>query len=280
MTEKCSGECSSCASAEQCENQKLKQRLSKIKHKIMVLSGKGGVGKSSVAVSLAVSLAREGLEVGLLDIDFHGPSIPTMLGLKPGPVHGDDEGMLPIMVGNLKVMSIGLMTANDKDAIIWRGPMKAGVLKQLLEEVNWGKLDYLIIDFPPGTGDEALSACQLIDGNAGGVIVTTPQQVSVADCRRCASFCRQLNLPIIGVIENMSGFICPDCGKTVNPFGFGGGEQMSSEGEIPFLGRVPLDPEFMKYCDEGKSFVHNQAESGTAKAIAAIIDKIRHHTGA
>ena len=180
----CSKECGSCESAGNCDI-KLKESLSAIKHKIMVLSGKGGVGKSSVSVNLALSLAMKGYRVGLLDIDFHGPSIPTMLGLQNTKLEYGEAGILPAEVFNMKVVSIALLLEQQqKDAIIWRGPMKSGVLKQLLEDVNWGELDFLIMDFPPGTGDEALSACQLISDAAGGIIVTTPQEVSLADCRR------------------------------------------------------------------------------------------------
>jgi Mrp family chromosome partitioning ATPase len=204
MTENnsCSVNCASCGEKGSCED-KLTKKLSIIKHKIMVLSGKGGVGKSSVAAALALSLSKKGKKVGIIDIDFHGPSIPVIFGIKDAQLESDGEEIIPIEVGGIKIVSSGFMTNNHNDAFIWRGPMKMSMLKTLLENVKWGNLDYLIMDFPPGTGDEALSACQLVKGGSG-IIVTTPQELSLADCRRCISFCDKLNLPILGIIENMS----------------------------------------------------------------------------
>lgn len=274
MSEPCSSSsCGSCASKGTCQD-RLKKSLSGMKHKIMVLSGKGGVGKSSVAVNLALYLALEGHSVGLLDIDFHGPSVPTMLGFQNTGVVMEGEEILPLEMGCLKIMSMGLLLQNQKDAVIWRGPMKAGVIKQLFENVRWGDLDYLIMDFPPGTGDEALSACQLVEGADGGIVVTTPQEVSLSDCRRCISFCRQLNLPVLGVIENMSGFVCPDCGSVVDIFSSGGGEKMAEEEEVPFLGKIPLDPNIVRACDEGKVLLRNFGNSPGAKAFGEIADRI------
>ncbi len=274
MSEPCSSSsCSGCTSKEKCQD-RLKKSLSGMKHKIMVLSGKGGVGKSSVAVNLALYLALEGHSVGLLDIDFHGPSVPTMLGFQNTGVVMDGEDILPLEMGCLKIMSMGLLLQGKKDAVIWRGPMKAGVIKQLFENVRWGDLDYLIMDFPPGTGDEALSACQLVEGADGGIVVTTPQEVSLSDCRRCISFCRQLNLPVLGVIENMSGFVCPDCGSVVDIFSSGGGEKMAEEEEVPFLGKIPLDPNIVKACDEGKVLMRNFGNSPGARAFGEIADRI------
>ncbi|MFA6713899.1 MAG: Mrp/NBP35 family ATP-binding protein [Victivallales bacterium] len=270
----CNKDCGSCESAGTCDL-KLKERLSSIKHKVMVLSGKGGVGKSSVSVNLAVSLAMNGMKVGLLDIDFHGPSVPTMLGLKKITLNTGDDGIIPAEVHNLKVVSISMLLEKDNDnAIIWRGPMKAGVLKQLLENVNWGELDYLIMDFPPGTGDEALSACQLVSDADGGIIVTTPQEVSLSDCRRCISFCRQLGLPVLGVLENMSGFVCPKCGEIADIFGCGGGEDMAKSYNVPFLGKIPLDPELRASCDSGHPFIYHSQHKPAALAFAAAVDKL------
>jgi len=245
-----------------------------MKHKIMVLSGKGGVGKSSVAVNLALYLALEGHSVGLLDIDFHGPSVPTMLGFQNTGVVTDGEDILPLEMGTLKIMSMGLLLQGKKDAVIWRGPMKAGVIKQLFENVRWGDLDYMIMDFPPGTGDEALSACQLVEGADGGIVVTTPQEVSLSDCRRCVSFCRKLDLPVLGVIENMSGFVCPNCGTVVDVFSSGGGEKMAQEEGVPFLGKIPLDPNIVKACDEGKVLLRNFAGTPGAKAFEEVAERI------
>ena len=274
MSEPCSSSsCSGCTAKENCQD-RLKKSLSGMKHKIMVLSGKGGVGKSSVAVNLALYFALEGHSVGLLDIDFHGPSVPTMLGFQNTGVVMEGEDILPLEMGCLKIMSMGLLLQGKKDAVIWRGPMKAGVIKQLFENVRWGDLDYLIMDFPPGTGDEALSACQLVEGADGGIVVTTPQEVSLSDCRRCISFCRQLDLPVLGVIENMSGFVCPDCGSVVDIFSSGGGEKMAEEEEVPFLGKIPLDPNIVKACDEGKVLMRNFGNSPGARAFGEIADRI------
>jgi len=270
----CNNECGSCESAGNCDL-KLKNRLSAIKHKIMVLSGKGGVGKSSVAVNLAVALAMDGRKVGLLDIDFHGPSVPTMLGLQQIKLDTDETGIVPAEVYNLKVVSISmLLPENNSDAIIWRGPMKAGVLKQLLEDVHWDGLDYLIMDFPPGTGDEALSACQLVSDADGGVIVTTPQEVSLSDCRRCISFCRKLNLPVLGVLENMSGFACPDCNKVFDIFGSGGGESIAKDNDVDFLGKIPIDPDFVAACDSGRPFIYDSQHKPAARAFSKVVDKL------
>ncbi|MBN1676257.1 MAG: P-loop NTPase [Kiritimatiellae bacterium] len=262
------------------ERQQLMRRLCEIKHKIMVLSGKGGVGKSTVAVNLAVTLAREGKTVGLLDVDIHGPSIPRLLNLEDSRVEGTGEALLPVPFdGNLKVMSIGFLLQGRDAAVIWRGPMKYGVIKQFLKDVEWGKLDYLIVDSPPGTGDEPLSVCQLIQDPAGAVIVTTPQELALLDVRKSITFCRQLNVPVLGVIENMSGFVCPKCGELTNIFDSGGAERMAKEMNVPFLGRIPIDPALVLACDAGTPFAAFHAETETAKAfrraIRPILDRER-----
>ena len=248
----CNGQCSSCGEKGKCEDEKLNLVLEKIKHKIMVLSGKGGVGKSSVAASLAVSLAKKGYKVGLLDLDFHGPSQPTLFGVQHLRMDGSEEGLLPMEVaGGVKLVSVGLLLEDEDQAVIWRGPAKIGVLKQLLEEVVWGELDYLVLDFPPGTGDEVLSACQMITGDKQAVIVTTPQELSMADCRKCLDFCKKVEVRVGGIIENMSGFTCPDCGHTHPLFSNGGGERLAKAYSIPLIAQLPLDPKFMAKCDEG-----------------------------
>ncbi|MFA5757351.1 MAG: Mrp/NBP35 family ATP-binding protein, partial [Smithellaceae bacterium] len=193
---------------EYADRRRLQARLCRIQHKIVVLSGKGGVGKSTVAVNLATALALHGLRVGLLDVDIHGPSVPTMLGLEGESLKGNPGELFPVEFGGLKVMSLGFLLQNPDDAVIWRGPMKMGVIKQFLTDVNWGDLDYLIIDAPPGTGDEPLSLCQLIQPLTGAVIVTTPQKIAAIDVRKSISFCRRVNVPVLGVVENMSGFVC------------------------------------------------------------------------
>jgi len=256
------------------ERQALKRRLCRIDHKIMVLSGKGGVGKSTVAVNLAVSLMLAGKRVGLLDADIHGPSVPKMLGIEDAPVQVGDGTIVPVEVGGLKVMSIGLLLRDRDDAVIWRGPMKMNVIRQFLKDVEWGDLDYLVIDSPPGTGDEPLSVCQLIDDADGAVVVTTPQDVATADVRRSINFCRALKLPVLGVIENMSGFACPKCGRVTDIFKTGGGERMAGEMGVPFLGRIPIDPAIGEACDDGRPYVHHYARTETAKAFGRIIAPI------
>ncbi len=257
------------------ERHELEQRLSLIHHKLLVLSGKGGVGKSTVAVNLAVSLARSGKKVGLLDIDVHGPSIPGMLGLEDRQVMGSEDGMVPVRVNdNLTVISVGFMLKDRTDPVIWRGPMKYGVIRQFLKDVLWGELDYLIVDSPPGTGDEPLSVAQLIGSGSGAVIVTTPQEVAVADVRRCVSFCNRLSLPVIGVVENMSGYVCPKCGESIDIFGAGGGEGLSEEMSIPFLGKIPIDPSIVASGDSGRPLAAREAQTRAATAFSDIVPLI------
>ena len=212
-----------------------------IRHKIMILSGKGGVGKSTVAANLAVFLSAFGWRTGLLDIDLHGPSIPKLLGLEGRLPGASPEGMLPVsLYEKLKVMSIGFLLGEERDQpVIVRGPMKHKLIQQFLADVVWGDLDYLIVDSPPGTGDEPLSIAQLVHGADGAVIVTTPQEMALADVRKCIQFCHQVRLPVIGVVENMSGLTCPHCGRVVAPFKTGGGEAMAQKVGVPFLGRIP-----------------------------------------
>ena len=260
---------------EQQEQKALADRMGKIKHKIMVLSGKGGVGKSTVAANIAVALAMEGNKVGLLDTDFHGPSIPTLLNLEGRRPGSDGTSILPVEFSDgLKVMSIGFLLQNQDDAVIWRGPMKMGVIKQLLTEVNWGDLDYLIIDFPPGTGDEPLSVAQILPGADGAVIVTTPQNLSLNDVRKCINFCRQLSVPVLGVVENMSGLICPHCHTIIDLFKAGGGKTMSGKMGVPFLGSIPLDPQIVEASDSGKPFVYHFAKSEAAAAFKKVIEPL------
>jgi Mrp family chromosome partitioning ATPase len=256
------------------ERQQLQERLCRIKHKIVVLSGKGGVGKSTVAVNLAAALALTGKEVGLLDVDIHGPSIPTMLGLEGESIHGHEGELFPAEVGNLKVMSLGFFLKNQDDAVIWRGPLKMSAIKQFVKDVAWGSLDYLIIDSPPGTGDEPLSVCQIIGELTGAVIVTTPQKVAAVDVRKSITFCRQLKVPVLGVVENMSGFVCPQCGTTSYILRSGGGERMAQEMKVPFLGSIPIDPQIALACDEGKAFIKAYSDSATAQIMQKIIQPI------
>ena len=256
------------------EQQTLQERLQRIRHRILVLSGKGGVGKSTVAANLAISLALAGKKVGLLDVDIHGPSIPKMLKLDDAAVQVKDGAIHPVEKAGLKVMSIGFLLRDRDDAVIWRGPMKMGVIKQFLKDVDWGDLDYLVIDSPPGTGDEPLSVAQLAAPVDGAVVVTTPQDVATADVRRSITFCRQLSLPVLGVVENMSGFVCPNCGTVTDIFKAGGGERMAADMGVPFLGRIPIDPAVGEACDTGKAFVYHYNGTETAKAFERMVTPI------
>jgi len=262
------------------QERELLARMSHIRRKILVLSGKGGVGKSTVAANLAMSMAQAGGKVGLLDVDLHGPSIPKILGLDgqrlgPGPM----GGLAPIRLNeNLSVVSIGLLLDSAADAVIWRGPMKYNVIRQFLKDVDWGRLDYLVIDSPPGTGDEPLSVAQLVGQDAWAVVVTTPQDLAIADVRRSVSFCTTLSLRVIGIIENMSGLACPHCGKRIEPFKAGGGEKLAAEMGVPFLGRIPLDPQIVASGDAGRPFVESLIGSPLARAFAAVVEPIMSHS--
>ena len=256
------------------ERRKLQSRLCRIRHKVIVLSGKGGVGKSTVAVNLATALMLSGKRVGLLDVDIHGPSIPTMLGLERETIQGCEEGLLPIDFGGLKVMSLGFLLRNQDDAVIWRGPIKMSVIKQFLKDVVWGDLDYLIIDSPPGTGDEPLSVCQLIGAWDGAVIVTTPQKVAAVDVRKSITFCRRLQVPVLGVVENMSGFVCPKCGEVTQVFLSGGGKRIAEDMNVPFLGSIPMDPKIAESCDSGRALFGQDSASPMARVMNKIIMRI------
>jgi Mrp family chromosome partitioning ATPase len=279
--ESCSSSSCSATAQQQGENQqqfeerrKLASRLCRIKHKIIVLSGKGGVGKSTVAVNLAMALHLAGKKVGLLDVDIHGPSIPTMLGLEGRQVTEGNGELQPVDLDGMKVISVGFFLKEQDEAVIWRGPMKTGVITQFIRDVAWGDLDYLIVDSPPGTGDEPLSVCQTIEDADGAVIVTTPQKVAAVDVRKSISFCRQLNLPVLGVIENMNGFVCPKCGELTSVFQSGGGRLMADDMGVPFLGSVPIDPQISEAGDSGVAFLQRYADSQTATIIQGLIKPI------
>ncbi len=281
--------CSECASAE-CyskqrredeseqeyqDRQALTQRMCRIGYKLLVMSGKGGVGKSTVAANLAITLALAGKQVGLLDVDIHGPSIPKLMGLDDGRAVAHDGELVPIEVGgNLKVISIAFFLASNRDAVIWRGPMKYNAIRQFLKDVAWGPLDYLVIDSPPGTGDEPLSVAQMIGQPAGAVLVTTPQDLAISDVRRSVSFCEKVSLPVVGIIENMSGLTCPHCGGRIDLFKTGGGEALAREMGVAHLGRIPIDPQIVVCGDDGIPYVHRFAESPAAQAFAEIVERI------
>ncbi len=255
-------------------SEKLHSRLSHIRHRIIVLSGKGGVGKSTVAVNLAAALAMSGKRVGLLDIDIHGPSIPTMLGLQQEMVLASEDGLLPIEMDGMKIMSLGFILHDEDVAVIWRGPLKMSAIKQFLRDVDWGELDYLIIDSPPGTGDEPMSVCQLIGTLDGAVIVTTPQKVAEVDVRKSITFCRQLNVPVLGVVENMSGFVCPKCGEVTQILPPGAGNRIAESMHVPFLGSIPIDPMIAQACDSGQAFIQHFSTTRTAEIMRQIVAPI------
>ncbi len=263
---------------EMMENEELKASLDKIKNKIVVLSGKGGVGKSTVAVNLATGLANRGLRVGLLDVDIHGPSVPKLLGLENESLKADEANKLipAIYKDNMKVISIGFLMPDNDDAVIWRGPLKHGAIKQFLKDVLWGELDYLIIDSPPGTGDEPLAVCQLIEDPTGAVVVTTPQDVALSDVRKSITFCHKLEMPIIGVVENMSGFTCPHCGETIDILKKGGGKKMAEDMNVPFIGSIPIDVQIAERGDSGNPYIndHLESDSEAVKALGNMVEKI------
>ncbi len=247
----------------------------RIGRRILVMSGKGGVGKSTIAVNLAVWLGGQGRRVGLLDIDIHGPSVPKLLRLDGTRLTAYDEKIEPVLYGDsLKVMSIAFMLSNPNEAVIWRGPMKHNMIQQFCDGVAWGDLDDLVVDCPPGTGDEALSAVQVLGTVDGVVIVTTPQDLAVVDVRKCVTFCKQLSLPVLGIIENMSGFVCPHCGKRTDIFPGAGGEQIAEDFGVPFLGGVPMDPTVAQSGDAGKPLIAFEKDSPTAQAFAHVFEPL------
>ena len=259
---------------EELENIKLEKTVANIKNTILILSGKGGVGKSTIAANLATHLSLLGKRVGLLDVDLHGPSIPKLMGLEKEKVVTDESLLIPLGYGkNLKVMSLGFLLQND-DAVIWQGPLKNTAIKQLVKDVKWGELDYLIIDSPPGTGDEPLSIIQLLKKPTGAIIVTQPQDVSVSDVRRSVNFCKKMQLPVIGIVENMSGFKCPHCNEVVDIFKQGGGEELAKEFNVNFLGKIPLDPQVVKSGDAGEPFTYFYGKTETAKRFEEITEQL------
>ncbi len=257
------------------DQQKVTQTLDKIQNRLLVFSGKGGVGKSTVAANLASALARKNLKVGILDVDIHGPNLAKMLGVEDKHLNSNKDGkIVPVQVEeNLTVVSMSFLLQDPNLPVIWRGPMKMKAIQQFLGDVDWGDLDWLVIDSPPGTGDEPLSVAQLIPAS-GAVVVTTPQEVSLMDSRKAIAFARKLNLKIFGIVENMSGLVCPHCGERIDLFKAGGGEKAAQEVGIPFLGRIPIDPEIVVLGDSGKPFVASKPDSEAAKAFMEIVENI------
>jgi ATP-binding protein involved in chromosome partitioning len=251
--------------------------MGKVKHKVAVISGKGGVGKSTVTVNLAIAFAMHGHanKVGILDADIHGPSVPKMLGLTGQRLQAGPPGIFPAFGPlGIRVVSMDFLLPDENAPVIWRGPLKMTAIRQFLSDIVWGELDLLLIDLPPGTGDEPLSVAQLLPEMDGVVIVTIPSEVSQIVVKRAVTFSRKLGMPIIGIIENMSGFICPNCGAKVDIFHSGGGMRIAEELSIPFLGSIPIDQKICEDADKGKPFIVEHADSPASKAFMEIVQKI------
>ncbi len=257
------------------EQEILKIRMGKIKHKIAVISGKGGVGKSTVTVNLATAFALQGHKVGILDADIHGPSVPKLLGVSGQQVKSSPAGAFPITGPlNMKVMSIDFFL-DEASPTIWRGPLKMRAIKQFLVDIVWGELDYLFIDLPPGTGDEPLSIAQLLPELDGVIIVTMPSELSSTIVKKSITFAETLKMSPLGVVENMSGFVCPKCGEKTEIFRSGGGEKIAQQAGVRFLGSIPIDPKVGVDSDEGTPFVLSHKDSAAAKAFMEIVAKVQ-----
>ena len=272
--EGCDGHCDTCSSkTDSC--QKPKKADISVKHVILVLSGKGGVGKSTVSVNLAYALSNHGYQTGLLDLDIHGPSIAKMLGIEDLRLQGIGNKIMPIKVtGSLKVISMALLLNETDSPVVWRGPMKAAAIQQFLGDVDWGDLDYLVCDLPPGTGDEALNIVQYAPNVEGAVIVTTPQDVAVLDSTKAIKFIEMMELPVLGIVENMSGLICPHCGEVLDVFGQGGGKKAAEKYNVPFLGSIPLDIDMRRAGDEGRPFILKSPGQKGGEATREAVDKV------
>ena len=279
MASSCGGSCSTPEAQQAAAAQQeiaINRSLGKIKNKILVMSGKGGVGKSTVSVNLALGLAKKGHKVGLMDVDIHGPDVVRMLNMTGTiePPKSKDALIPPLQYNdNLKVVSLEYLMRDRDEAIIWRGPLKIQAIRQFVSDMDWGELDYLIIDAPPGTGDEPLSVAQTIP-NVKAVVVTTPQKVALADVRKSISFCRTVKVDIVGVVENMSGFVCPHCNKTVDIFKSGGGEELARELELAFLGKIPMDPKVVVAGDDGSPYLASDQESPAIEAFSKLVNAV------
>ena len=263
----------------QAQDQEIKEKLKDFKNKLLVMSGKGGVGKSTVAAYLAVGLAKKGYQVGLMDVDLHGPSIPRLLGLK-GNIQSSAErnkGIPLKYLPNMEVMSIESLLGDKDTATIWRGPLKIGVIKQFINDIAWSNSDYLIIDCPPGTGDEPLTIAQVIP-DTKAVIVTTPQEISLSDVRKSINFCHQVNMQILGLVENMSGLTCPFCGKTIDLFKTNGGMLTAKKAGLPLLGSLPLEPEIVAEGDIGSVAWMDKTDMPYTKRFSSIVDTVADFT--
>jgi len=279
--EHCDGICGSCQEKESCTDPmalqlETKDRMAKIKHKIVVGSGKGGVGKSTVTVNLAAALQSRGFKVGILDADITGPDIPKLLGIEDQKLAASPDGLEPADAAGIKVVSMALLIKSRDSPVVWRGPMKMAALQQFVSDVHWGDLDFLLIDLPPGTSDEPISAVQLIGGLDGAVIVTTPQEVALLDSRKAVNMFLMMNVRVLGIVENMSGLVCPHCGKMIEVFNIGGGERAASDLNVPFLGAIPLDTEIGRLGDMGQTFTETNTSAAKTfnRIIAAILAKL------
>ena len=279
--EECDANCESCATKASCTDPRKEMdalsravcaRMGRVKHKIMVASGKGGVGKSTVAVNLARSLHSRGYRVGVLDADITGPSTAMLLGVEGERLSAGPAGIDPVDSRGVKVISMAFALSDSSSAVVWRGPMKMAAIRQFLSDVSWGDLDFLIIDLPPGTSDEPLSVVQLLPDLAGAVIVTTPQEVALLDSRKAVNMVRSMKVPLLGIVENMSGLVCPHCGEVIEIFKTGGGRRAAQELGVPFLGAIPLDPEVAPLGDDGVAFV--ERKTAAAESFEKTVDRI------
>lgn len=265
----------------QMQTEVLRKRMGRVKHKIAVISGKGGVGKSLVTVNLATALALNGRNgrVGILDADIHGPSVPKMMGLEEARLQVGPPGTFPaIGPMGIKVVSTAFLLSSVEEPVIWRGPLKMAAIRQFLSAIVWGDLEYLLIDLPPGTGDEPLSVLQLLPEMDGVIIVTIPSEVSEDVVRKAVTFARKMDVPILGIVENMSGLVCPHCNEMLEVFGDGGGERVSVDMGIPLLGKIPLDPRISSAMDAGTPFVATQHDTPAAEIFGSIVGKIEEST--
>jgi ATP-binding protein involved in chromosome partitioning len=258
----------------------VREAMKGVKHKIVILSGKGGVGKTTVATNLAMSFAKKGKAVGLLDVDIYGPNVPKLLGLEGQHPVAEDQKIHPVMGPlGVKVMSMGFLLRNTDDAVAWRGPLVGKAISQFLSDVTWGELDVLVVDLPPGTGDEILSILQQIPNTDGVVIVSTPQEVAVMDARRAVQLVKKMNVPVLGIVENMAEFVCPECGKSYKLFGEGAAKKATEDYGIDHLGTLPLDPRVITMSDEGTPFVIKEPDSEVAKSFEAVVDILKKKVG-
>lgn len=255
----------------------MKQNLENIKHSIVVISGKGGVGKSTVSVNIAYGLAFAGKRVGIMDVDIHGPSIAKMMGIEGKGLLADPKSGRPVPIkvhDNMYVLTLASLLPNQDDPIIWRGPMKIGVIKQFLQDIEWPEIDYLIVDCPPGTGDETLSAVQFLNSVDGSVIVSTPQDIAFLDARKTIKFSNQMNVPIVGLVENMAHFACPHCGKPIELFSGEGAKKACEDFGIDIIGEIPIDVNIPKTTDTGRPYIYDFSKTEGGKEFTKVVHKI------